>query len=129
MSGRGGGENVYTIELLFQVIKPPVPIGIESPTMSNVYEEDLERKRVSAVVYLDGVGKALQKKGVSTSRAITLSPLADQIIDYAETNAIDLIAMSTHGRSGIGRWVFGSVTDKVVHAGGTAVLTVRTTEG
>jgi len=53
---------------------------------------------------------------------------ADQILEYAEANGIDLIAMSTHGRSGIGRWVFGSVTDKVLHAGDTAVLTVRATK-
>jgi len=114
--------------VLFRVIKPPVPIGIESPAMSNIYEEELERTKASAVVYLDGLGKALQEKGVSTSRAMNLGPPADQIIDYAEANAIDLIAMSTHGRSGIGRWVFGSVTDKVVHTGNTAVLTIRATE-
>lgn len=33
--------------------------------------------------------------------------------------------MSTHGRSGVGRWVFGSVTDKILHAGDTPVLVVR----
>lgn len=114
--------------VLFQVVKPPVPIGIEAPTMSTIYEEELERTRASAVVYLDRVGKKLQEKGLSTSSAINLGPPADQIIDYAETNAVDLIAMSTHGRSGIGRWVFGSVTDKVVHAGNIAVLTIRASE-
>jgi nucleotide-binding universal stress UspA family protein len=36
--------------------------------------------------------------------------------------------MSTHGRSGIGRWVFGSVTDKVLHAGDTPLLTIRATK-
>lgn len=114
--------------VLFQVVKPPVPIGIEAPTMSTIYEEELERTRTSAAVYLDQMGKKLQEKGLSTSSAINLGPPADQIIDYAETNAVDLIAMSTHGRSGIGRWVFGSVTDKVVHAGNIAVLTIRATE-
>ena len=53
---------------------------------------------------------------------------ADGILEYAEANRIDLIAMSTHGRSDIGRWVLGSVTDKVLHAGNTAVLTVRATK-
>jgi nucleotide-binding universal stress UspA family protein len=50
---------------------------------------------------------------------------ANHIIDFAEANDIGLIAMSTHGRSGIGRWIFGSVTDKVLHAGHTALLVVR----
>ena len=52
-----------------------------------------------------------------------------EIIDYAKANDIDLIAMSTHGRSGIGRWVFGSVTDKVLHAGDTPVLVVSASKG
>ena len=47
------------------------------------------------------------------------------ILDFAELNSVDLIAMSTHGRSGINRWVFGSVTEKVLYAGDTAVLVVR----
>lgn len=80
-------------------------------------KEKLERARTSAVVYLDGVGKALQEKGVSTSRAINEGPPADQIIYYAEANAIDPIAMSTYRRPGIGRWVFAGVTDKAVDAG------------
>ncbi len=56
---------------------------------------------------------------------LVMGPAADRIIDYAKENAIDLIAMSTHGRSGISRWVFGSVTDKVLHAGDIPVLVVR----
>jgi nucleotide-binding universal stress UspA family protein len=122
------GQMLGSELVLFQVVKPPVPIGIEAPTMSTIYEEELERTRASAVVYLDRVEKKLQEKGLSTSSAINLGPPADQIIDFAETNAVDLIAMSTHGRSGIGRWVFGSVTDKVVHAGNIAVMTIRATE-
>ncbi len=69
--------------------------------------------------------KPLKERGLSISTTVVLGLPADQIIDYAEANAIDLIAMSTHGRSGIGQWVFGSVTDKVLHAGDTAVLVVR----
>jgi nucleotide-binding universal stress UspA family protein len=46
------------------------------------------------------------------------------IIDYAKANKMDLIVMSTHGRSGLSRWTLGSVTDKVVRHGGMPVLTV-----
>ncbi len=52
-----------------------------------------------------------------------------RIIDHAGEKAIDIIAMSTHGRSGIGHRVFGSVTDKFLRAGDTAVLVVRTYDG
>lgn len=87
--------------------------------------QEEESRKISAIPYLDGVGKPLKDRGLSISCAAGLGSPADQIIDYAKVNAIDLIAMCTHGRSGIGRWTFGSVTDKVLHAGDTAVLIAR----
>jgi nucleotide-binding universal stress UspA family protein len=78
--------------------------------------------------YLDGIGKKLKGKGLGVSSVVVIGSSADQIIDYAKANTIDLIAMSTHGRTGIGRWIFGSVTDKVLHAGDTPVLVARTSK-
>jgi len=50
---------------------------------------------------------------------------ADEIIDLARSTPDNLIAMCTHGRSGVGRWVLGSVTEKVVRHSGDPVLVVR----
>ena len=51
---------------------------------------------------------------------------SEEIIKAAEEINADLIAMSTHGRSGLSRWAFGSVTDKVLRRGGRVpILTVR----
>jgi nucleotide-binding universal stress UspA family protein len=112
--------------VLYQVLKHIVLVAAEGATMSSaMYEEEEKHRRASAMAYLEGVRKGVREKGLSISSALGSGPPADQIIDYAEANAIDLIAMSTHGRSGITRWVFGSVTDKVLHAGNTVVLTVR----
>ena len=52
------------------------------------------------------------------------SPAA-AIIDYAATVQPDLIVMSTHGRSGLGRWLIGSVADRVVKHGSVPVMLVR----
>jgi len=93
-----------------------------SPTQ---FEEEKQKLRKSAMAYLDNQGKAFHEKGLITSSTAKEGIAPDQILEYAEANRIDLIAMSTHGHSGIGRWVFGSVTDKVLHAGDTPVLTVR----
>jgi nucleotide-binding universal stress UspA family protein len=51
--------------------------------------------------------------------------VADAIIDYAEENRIDLIAMCTHGRTGLGRWVLGNVAERVLRARCTPLLLVR----
>jgi hypothetical protein len=50
---------------------------------------------------------------------------AETIIDYARHHPIDLIVMATHGRSGLQRWVYGSVADKVLRGANQPVLLVR----
>lgn len=50
---------------------------------------------------------------------------AEEILKACEEDGIDLLAMATHGRSGPGRWVFGSVTEKVLHAATAPLLVVR----
>ncbi len=116
-----GGEMV-----LLQVLEP-LTSWSHGETTAPIPEDGGKRKAL-ALAYLDDVGKPLKERGITTSSVVVMGSPADQIIDYAKVNAIDLIAMSTHGRSGIGRWVFGSVTDKVLHAGDTAVLIVRPTK-
>jgi nucleotide-binding universal stress UspA family protein len=51
------------------------------------------------------------------------------ILEYADNNDIDLIVMGTHGKSGLDRLLLGSVTEKVVRASETPVLTVRMVDG
>ena len=48
----------------------------------------------------------------------------EAILDYAKENNIDLIVMSTHGRSGVHRWIFGSVTQRVLRHSPVPVLIV-----
>lgn len=117
--------------ILFQAFTPPtLEEGAYrySSIPKTTLKEAEEQMRASAMAYLDSVGKTFQEKRLSTSSVVRLGSAPEQILEYAKANAIDLIAMSTHGRSGIGRWVMGSVTDKVLHAGDTAVLTVRATK-
>ena len=61
--------------------------------------------------------------------AVTLQvgggPITDSILEFAETAGVDLIAMSTHGRSGLSRMVLGSVTDEVVRRSHVPVLLIR----
>ncbi len=116
--------------ILYQVVKHVMILATEGAAMSSeMYEEEEKFRRAAAMAYLESIGKSVLEKGLNVSHDLGSGPPADQIIDYAEAKEVDLIAMSTHGRSGISRWVFGSVTDKVLHAGTTAVLTVRAGKG
>ena len=61
-------------------------------------------------------------------RVIEGFPEADAIIDFAGQELMDLIVMSTHGRSGISRWVYGSVAEKILHHTPCRVLLARAKE-
>jgi nucleotide-binding universal stress UspA family protein len=51
--------------------------------------------------------------------------VAESIADYATKNGVDLIIIATHGRSGVSRWVWGSVADRVLRSACVPVLMVR----
>jgi nucleotide-binding universal stress UspA family protein len=53
---------------------------------------------------------------------------ADSILEHVETYGIDLIVMATHGRTGLKRWVYGSVTAKVLRSVGCSMLVIRPTD-
>jgi nucleotide-binding universal stress UspA family protein len=75
--------------------------------------------------YVDRVASRLRQHGVNVSTATDTGSVSESIIQYAEANHIDLIAMCTHGRTGLARWSLGSVADRVLRAGSTPILLVR----
>ncbi len=75
--------------------------------------------------YLERWEDRLRSAGINVTSVVSYGPAAEQIVDMAEFLGVELIVMSTHGRSGLGRWVYGSVADKVLRASGVPVLLVR----
>jgi len=87
-------------------------------------EKEMEQIQQEARDYLNTVGEGIRKK-VSVKIRVGIGNAAEEIIKAADEINVDLIAMSTHGRHGISRWAFGSVTDKVLRGGHKPVLLVR----
>ena len=105
---------------LFQVLSSastPVVGGYEYVAFSHS-EKQMEETRKKAMDYLDETGKALVSKGATVTAKVAIGDASDEIVKAAEEMNANLIAMSTHGRSGIGRWAFGSVTDRVLRREG-----------
>ena len=71
----------------------------------------------------------MKKKAVTVKTIVVTGNAADEIIKAADDTGADLIAMSTHGRSGLRRLAFGSVTNKVLVRSHIPVLTIRAPEG
>ncbi len=90
-------------------------------------DEDAERRRIETDLrnYLLGVEHQLVREGVTASSEVRFGRPAEEIISFANDMKIELIAMSTHGRSGLARWAYGSVADRVLHAARCPVLLVR----
>ena len=90
------------------------------------YEELLAGLRDEAAEYLEKKAADLKRLGVAKVQCISKEGLAaDEIISLGRKTPDNLIAMSSHGRSGVRRWVLGSVTELVVRHSGDPVLVIR----
>ena len=72
--------------------------------------------------YLEGIAVQLQQAGIHVTTVMREGAADENIVEYAKEQDIDLIVMSTHGRSGFKRFFIGSVTDRVIRTGETPVL-------
>lgn len=88
-------------------------------------QEDRQHVEGALVAYLRSVAQKLEPAAADVRVGVRFGRPADDIIAFAGEVGADLIAMSTHGRSGIRRWVFGSVADRVLSGAGCPVLLVR----
>lgn len=88
-------------------------------------DEMMEIAQREAREYLNGVAAPLHADGLSVKTALETGIPSDCILDFAQSMDVDLIAMSTHGRTGVGRWVFGSVADRVLRNAACPVLLTR----
>ncbi|MDV2990191.1 MAG: universal stress protein [Dehalogenimonas sp.] len=111
--------------VLIQVVEPvrymPSIDGLGAYTLP-INDAEIEEE---ATGFLNRRAAELREKGISVSTVVKTGAATELINDYAAENGVDLIAMSTHGLSGLSRWVFGSVTEKIVQYGTLPVLVVR----
>ena len=81
-----------------------------------------------AEAYLAAVAGRLAREGVTVKTTVRYGQAAPEIIDHVAFEGADLVAMSTHGRSGLSRLVMGSVAEEVVRKVGVPVLLFRAQE-
>ena len=84
-----------------------------------------EKRKSSAEEYLKEMVNRIEQEGVVLQTEVIVGKVADSLVDFAESNDIDLILIATHGRSGVSRWVRGSIADRILRASRIPVLMVR----
>jgi len=122
-----GAERVDVV--LLRVCEPVIIAGDEYSASPLVWRDYMEqepiRRKQECEQYLIGVEKRLKDAGLTVCSMVLLGRPADQIIDYAKGSPFNLIAMATHGRSGLSRWAYGSVAEKVLLGVSSPVFLVR----
>jgi nucleotide-binding universal stress UspA family protein len=93
-------------------------------SLETINSIDAENK-AAADKYLSQLIERTRYDGVSVKPEVITGTPGESIGDYATKNSIDLIVIATHGRSGVSRWTWGSVADRVLRSACVAVLMVR----
>ena len=101
---------------------------VSASTFTGVDPTEAQVKVVrEAEEYLQGLKEHLRAKGLDVDTHVRYGDDAEEILDHAAQKEIDLIAMSTHGRSGFKRFFLGSVAEKVLRHAPKPVYLVRCT--
>jgi nucleotide-binding universal stress UspA family protein len=99
--------------------------GFEA-ALSGTQIQQLEDSNLkSAQDYLDKQVSRMKAMGVNAEAKVAFGIVGDELVSFAEKNKVDLVIIATHGRSGISRWVWGSVADKVLRTIKVPVLMIR----
>lgn len=117
--------------ILLHVVPHPSPVyAVPGETVQIPYSQaEVELLKVNAGSYLEKVANALKEKHIKVTFEVKAGNTGNEIIKLADEVHADLVAMSTHGWSGITRWALGSTADKVLNAGNTPLLLVRSPGG
>jgi nucleotide-binding universal stress UspA family protein len=110
------------IVLLRVSANPAAEFSFSDPSIADNFIQDMEAETLA---YMQSARSKLQKAGFRTSFLICQGAIAETILETASEIKADVIVMSTHGRSGIQRWLLGSVADRVVTHSNTPVMLIR----
>lgn len=118
------GVTVYT--LLTVVVPPPLLARSSMNSEATTDRADVEPRVAEELAYLKRTAEELRESGALAEAQVVMHQRpAEGILEYAEKHAIDLIALSAHGRGALSRFFLGGVADKVVRGAAVPVLVRR----
>ena len=131
LTAQRGSETVEVI--LLKVCEMPYIPDYYADAMTphrwreDIWQDLLEYENESKQ-YLAKIEKRLRKIGLAAHSQVLMGKPANEILGFVNSNPFNLIIMSTHGESGVVRWAYGSVVDKVLHGVSSPVFLVRPEE-
>lgn len=114
--------------IVVQAVEPlSIPYGREVLQFTSLEQVKAfeSHQKAEAEKYLKEIVARLGKAGINAKTDIIYGKAAEALSEYATKNSIDLVIIATHGRSGVSRWVLGSVADRLMRSLNVPVLMVR----
>lgn len=118
-------SKLYHARVIFlQVVEPP-PLLVGPEGDIALHQQEIERWAKQAETYLSAVQGVFQEKGIETKKHVINGPVVEAIIKVAEQEGADLIALASHGRSGLSQVFYGSVAAGILHRIDRPLLLIR----
>ncbi len=112
--------------VLLEVLEPiPPAVYYFYYTVPINWGDTIARSKQEVEEYLAKTEKRLKDAGLKVQSELLMGKPAETIVDYVNRNPVNLVVMSTHGRSGLSRWVFGSVAERVLLGVSSPIFLVR----
>ncbi len=108
--------------LLTVSANPALDYAFSDPSIARSAVEEQEQRSKK---YINDIENQLKAAGFKTSTLLRVGSVADVILEVADELHVDVIAMSTHGRTGPARWLLGSIAERVVRNSEVPVLMIR----
>ena len=117
-------QNDATVVLL-QVLEPSAAMVTPYDMVPYFDSEAIEQRKKEASTYLAGLCGELRAEGVEVKKYVEQGPIVRSILDVAEREEVKMIAMASHGRTGLARVFYGSVAAGVLHQADRPLFIVR----
>jgi nucleotide-binding universal stress UspA family protein len=111
--------------VLLQIISPPLDYGGGISHIPLLTQQLVDREMAEAHTYLGRLAQSAPLRGIDVQPQVLFGMPVACILDVVESQDVDLIVLSSHGRSGLKRWVLGSVARRVAHHSTVPVLLLR----
>ena len=111
--------------VFIRVVEPIRQTGGEYMMDSDQLKKFESENRLEAGEYLKKISAKVSLGGAVVKTEVVSGRPAEILAEYATKNQVDLIVIATHGRSGVSRWVWGSVADRILRSACVPVLMVR----